>query len=187
MAHERKVKSFHVPRISLLALFFFITVFLAIGCNTEAELKGTPVPEPGPGEGPVPFEVLRRGPSGTQDVITCSFKSGIPDSNSANQEGLSKLELVIDNQVDFENHISCEDSVIINFEEEFVLAGTSKSQPVWIRLKDLTADLTNDSLFVRIGILNGHSTIPSRAEYIIKVTSRDYANYPVIFDVHWIQ
>lgn len=187
MAHELKAKSFQVPRITLLALFFFITVFLAIGCSTETELKGTPVPEPGPEEGPVPFEVLRRDPSGTQTVVSCRFKPGIFDPGSVNQDSLSKHELVIDNQIDFDTYISCDDTVGLNFDEEYVLAGLSSLQPVVIRLQTITAELENDSLYLRVGLLNGHSTSPSRAEYIIKVASREYVRYPVVFNVYWEQ
>lgn len=164
------------PRLFILALLFAVSFILGSGCSTDVELE----------EEPVAFEVLRAVISGSQNEVSCKFNyDNIEDSDSTSNERLSGLELVIDSQTEFETYISCDDSVSVNIEEEFVLAGMTTPQPTEVWVKEQTVELVNDSLYYRVGIIKTVATRPSSAEYIIKVLSRDYLEYPVVFDIYW--
>lgn len=165
-------------KLVFTGLLFTVPLMLGSGCSTDADTKLE--------EGPVPFEVLRGVMSESQNVVSCKFNyENIEASDSTSNESLSGLELVIDSQTEFEAYISCDDTVKVNFEEEFVLAGMTTSQPTEVRIQEQTMELKNDSLYHRVGIVNTFLTRPSGAEYIAKVLSRDYLEYPVVFDIYW--
>lgn len=184
MAHELKAKSFQVPRITLLALFFAITVFLASSCSTETELKGAPVPEPEPEEEPLAFEILRSYMAGTQTVGSCTFMHDKIALTSLSNDKLSDLELVIGSEAQFDTLMHCEDTVNIDFNKEFILAGISTLQPNQIRINTQIVELVNDTVFYRIGLLSSPFHAPSRAEYVVKVSPRNHIQYPVIFSIY---
>jgi hypothetical protein len=162
-----------MPRFIALALLSVLPVVLAVGCTTEAESD----------KGPVQFEVLRKFMAEPHEV-KCSFKQGLA-RDSVGSEGLSNLEKVIKSQAEFDAYISCDDTVSIDFDKEYVLAGISTYQPNQIRIEELALERAKGSLTFRVGLQNSAATSPSRAEYIIKVKSRDYVEYPVVFDVYW--
>lgn len=193
------------PGLPVLVLLFVVLFALGTGCTTDTALEEDlpsetnpdeepapepdpeeePVPEPEPEEGPVPFEVLRNSNSeASQRVVNCWFNDENIDPNSADEESLSALELVIGSKIDFDTYISCNDTVTVNFEEDLVLAGMTIMHPVRVLTTGLTVELVNDSIYFRIGLLSGSTHAPSRAEYIIKI-SGDYTKYPVIFDAYW--
>lgn len=164
------------PRLFVIGLLLVVPFVLGSGCSTDADFE----------EGPVPFEVLRGVMSQSQSVVRCKFNyENIDDFESSNKDSLSGLELVIDSQTEFNTYISCDDTVSVNFEEVFVLAGMTTSQPTEVRIKEQAVELVNDSLYYHIGLINTYLTRPSGAEYIIKVISRDYLEYPVVFDIYW--
>lgn len=174
-------KIIHINLMPFIAVLFAMPFILGSGCSTETVFE----------ERPVPFEVLRAipgysGPGGLQNVVSCKFKyENIEDPDTTSKESLSGLELLIDSQTDFDTYISCDDTVSVNFEEEFVLAGMTTLQPSEVRIKDQTVELVNDSLYFRVGIINTFLAKPGNAEYIIKVLSRNYIEYPVAFDIYW--
>lgn len=168
------------PRFFVIGLLFALPFMLGSGCSTDADLK----------EGPVPLKVLRAVPGpqavgGYQSVVGCKFNYESIDLDSTNKEKLSGLELVIDSQSDFDTYISCDDTVSVNFEEEFVLAGRTTTQPTEVFIKRQNVELRNDTLYYRVGIVKTFATRPGNAEYIIKVISRDYIDYPPAFDIYW--
>lgn len=173
---RKQINTQHRKSVLLvIGLLFAIPFILGSGCSTDADLE----------EGPVPFEVLRGVMSESQNVVSCKFNYENIDRDSTNQEGLSGVELVIDSQTEFNAYISCDDTVNVNFEKEFVLAGMTTLQPTQIRIKEQVVGLENDSLNYRIGILKTDATTPGSAEYIVKVLSTDYLEYPVVFDIYW--
>lgn len=163
------------PRLFVIGLLFAIPFMLGSGCSTDADLE----------EGPVPFEVLRGVMSEPQNEVSCKFNYENIDQDLTNKESLSGLELVIDSKSDFDTYISCDNTVNVNFEEEFVLAGMTTPQPTEVWVKEQTVELVNDSLYYRTGILKTDATRPSGAEYIVKVLLKDYLEYPVAFDIYW--
>ncbi|MEX0720697.1 MAG: hypothetical protein WD059_08525 [Balneolaceae bacterium] len=180
MKREVLTIEFYKPKLFVLVLLFAMPFLLGSGCSTNADLK----------EEPVPFKVLRavfgsQAVGGYQNVVSCKFNYENIDPDSNNKEGLSGLELVIDSQADFDTYISCDDTVSVNFEEEFVLAGMTTPQPTEVWVKEQTVELVNDSLYYRTGILKTDATRPSGADYIVKVLSTDYLEYPVVFDIYW--
>lgn len=193
------------PGLPVLVLLFVVLFALGTGCTTdtaleegpttetnpeedpvvETEPEEDPVPEPEPEEGPVPFEVLREVFSMSQNIVGCEFnyESIVPDSTD--MQRLSGLELVLTSQSEFETYVSCDDTVKIDFEKEYVLAGKAAFQPNQVRIKEQVVEFKNDSVYYRVELINSYLTTPGGAEYIIKVLSRDYLEYTVFFDIYW--
>lgn len=181
MKREGAKPAFHKTWLFVTGLLFAIALMLGSSCSTDADLK----------EESVPFEILRAVPvfstsSEQQDIVSCEFNTSIIDMDSVNaSENLSRLELVIDNPEDLTTYIICADTITVDFEVEFILAGMTTYQPTQVRIKEQTVELANDSLYYHIGLINTYLTTPSSAEYMVKVLSKNYLEYPVVFDIYW--
>lgn len=176
MKQEEVKKEFNKQKLIVIGLLFVVPFVLNSNCSTNTDTKLE--------EGPVPIEILREIISASQDVISCKFNyENIDDSDYTGNKRLSRLELVIDSQAKFNTYIYCDDTVIVNFEEEFVLAGMTTSQPTLISIEEQSMELLNDSLYYRVGIQIGDATQPSAAQYIVKISSKKYLEYPLVFDV----
>ncbi|MEX0844567.1 MAG: hypothetical protein WD022_04765 [Balneolaceae bacterium] len=166
-------------------LFIFVVLFavpsmIGSGCSTDADLKDDIE------DGPVPFEILKGSLSPTEYVNLCFLNfENIEDTTTNIDEGLSGIELIIDSQTELNTYIICVDTVSINFEQEFLLGGITNWNTTTLRVGDQNLELSNDTLYYQVGIINriGHS--PTRGQYLIKVLSRDYLEYPVVFDIYW--
>jgi hypothetical protein len=179
MKHVLLTMEHFKPKLIVIGLLFAVPFMLGSGCSTATDA--------GLEEGPVPFEVLRSVMSESQNVVGCKFnRENIKNLSSTNKDSLSGLELVITTQDNFDIYISCDDTVGVDFEEEFVLAGLTTPQPTQVRIREQSVEMVNGSLHYRVGIVNTFLTTPSVAEYIIKVFSKDYLEHPIFFDIYWV-
>ncbi|MFO7446007.1 MAG: hypothetical protein R6W90_06545 [Ignavibacteriaceae bacterium] len=96
------------------------------------------------------------------------------------ENSLSCIELVIDNDNDFNKYFTCSEQVKINYNEDFVLAGISTLQPNCIYVKDQTVQLSLDTIRYKVTIGDMDCAMPQRAKYIILI-SKKYVGYPVKF------
>jgi hypothetical protein len=207
MTRELLNKQFDKPGLFVLVPLFVMPLVLGIGCMMESvpieenpmpveevheETEEGPAPieeEPAPIEsGPVPFEVLREARSASGDVYNCRLNFEYIALDSSNTDnGLSRFELVIDNPEDFADYFTCRDTIHVDFNTEFVLAGASAVQGNFPGIMDHTVRFSNDTLYYEIGLLQGFATMPGSAYYAVKVLSRDYLMYPIVFDVYWAE
>lgn len=168
------------PRLFVIGLLFALPFTMGSGCSIDSDLE----------DGPVPFEVLRAVPGppsadGQQSVISCGFNLSNIDMDSVNSnQGLSGLELLIDTPQGFTKYLTCADTVEVNFEEEFVLAGMTPTQPHCVSVNKQGLELRNNRLMYKVEILPLECAKPESASYIVKVVSKDYLNYPVSFNIY---
>lgn len=175
MKELKVITEYCKSRLLMIGLLFSLPFVLNSSCSNEAEID----------DGPVPFEVLRGVTYNQQNVVTCKFNYKNIEPGESSTDSLSGLELVIDTQTVFGKYITCDDSVSVNFEHEFVLAGMTTLQPTMVYTKTQDVEVENGRLYFRIEIIETFATVPTSAEYIVKIQSRDYLKYPVVFDVYW--
>jgi hypothetical protein len=124
---------------------------------------------------PVPFEALGN------DSVYC----GLNYLDCESEDDLSCVELIFDNESDFNKYITCKDSTnsrlqVVDFDENFVLAGRTSTQPNMPKLKEQSVTLESDTLKYKVTIAGGIITIPGGVIYMI-VVSKKYSGYPVDF------
>ncbi|SMO87019.1 hypothetical protein [Gracilimonas mengyeensis] len=176
MKRERFKKEHNKPTLFNLVLLFTMPFVLGSGCSTDS----------GPEEGPVPFEILGQFQGLEKDVVDCHFNfSNINPDSIRKGEGLSNWEFVITTKTEFNTYINCQDSVAVNFDEEFILAGTTITQPSFPMVVGQHIKFTSNTLRYKIGIIKSVAAQPGNANYIVKVLSREYLGYPIVFDVYW--
>lgn len=175
MKRLKNITEYYKPSLFVIGLLCTLPVMLGSSCSNETEID----------DGPVSFEVLRAVMQKPNNVIKCRFNSENIERDTTNGETLSDLELVIDTQADFDKFITCDDSVSVNFGQEFVLAGMTKTHPTEVYIFNQSVEMKRSKLYYHVGVIETFAARPSGAEYIVKIQSRDYLKYPVIFDVYW--
>lgn len=180
----------HMPRVARLFVLvsaFAILFVVGIGCNFEGEQKKIPSqPDEAQHKGvPIEFEVLRKVMTEPLSIVECDFKNEVELIQSADIVGLSNVELVIKSQAELNAYLTCADSIAIDFSKEYVFAGKSRGHSNQVQIDSIGVEMINGSVFFRVGLLNSYLNSPSTSEYIVKVNSREYVDYPVVFDVYW--
>ncbi|HAW78786.1 MAG TPA: hypothetical protein DCX27_03130 [Balneola sp.] len=163
----------------LLVLILLIPFLLSSNCSTYPEIE----------EIEIPFEVLRAFISIKEDetfeiVDKCEYdrsKIEIPFDS----ENLFAVKLKLDNDFEFGKIINCNDSVNIDFQKEIIIGGITSIQGSPVYVYKQTLELKNDTLYYEVGLNRGLNAIPFVGEYMIKVLSKEYAEYPVSFNYHF--
>lgn len=166
----------HINLIYFVVVVLFAMLFLlGSGCSTDADLD----------EGPIPFEILAQHSSGGGgSVHFCSLNMGNLDfSNDTSITNLGDIELVIANSTDYTTYMSCADSIHIDFDTEFVLAGFTRLTSTHGILKQEVVFYT-DTLRYRVEVSRVGWATPGTLTYIVKL-SREFYQYPVVFDIYW--
>lgn len=164
--------------MKFLFLILFASLFFNSSCSTDANFDVEPVP----------FEVLRgiegvalRGPF----ISKCELNNATLGFDSQLKENLSDIELKITNTTDFQKFIICEDSINIDFNSEFLLAGRTKRPSSPISFYQQNVVLKKDTLIYFVGFVESFVHLSRKEEYIVKVLSKKYSDYPVSFNVYW--
>lgn len=119
------------------------------------------------------------------DTVIVSFNS-LSSSNCEVQISEDSINIIIDNQSDFEEHIRCAEEPSINFNTYFVLAGSSLGKlnnVAYVASQQLY--LLRDTLYYKVDIADTPITQPQPAHYIISVPIKykEYQlnEYPIKF------
>ncbi|MEW6508890.1 MAG: hypothetical protein AB1432_14205 [Bacteroidota bacterium] len=136
----------------------------------------------------VPFYTLRAAPAFEDNgsiggVFKCEFNfSNIERGN--NYDELSDVELIITNQTVFNKYVLCDNDPVVNFDEEFVLAGMTKVQPHCIYIKEQNVSFLRDTLTYTVIIGKMICAHPEIASYMV-VVPRGYLADVIEFKVIW--
>ncbi len=95
------------------------------------------------------------------------------------------MEFVLTTQKELDKYVICQDVDEVDFEREFVLAGMSAYQPTYPSIKEQNVRFSNDSLYYEIELQMGSREETRAAIYIVKILSREYLGYPVVFNIYW--
>jgi hypothetical protein len=167
----------------VIFLLIILTLFSCNLLNPDNEISsGTDEPIH------VPFNTLRAAPAQEDNgsiggVFKCRFNfSNIERGN--NYDELSDVELIITNQTDFNKYVLCDNDPVVNFDEEFVLAGMTKVQPHCIYIKEQNVSFLRDTLTYTVIIGKMICAHPEIASYMV-VVPRGYLADVIEFKVIW--
>ncbi len=128
---------------------------------------------------PVPFEVLKQ----QWLVRKCGINTGNLEFDEEN-ENLSRFELIITTQEEFDYYITCNEETGVDMDEYFVLAGLSSVHHSCVDVPEHTIYLLNDILYYSVAIREAACDMPESAQYIVSLP-RTYQDHLIEFKVFW--